>query len=116
MDSAPLPPIDAGAFFAIDMRVGMVVDVREFPEARKPAFQVWVDFGPEIGIRKTSAQVTVWYTPEMLRGRRVVGWVNAPPKQIGPFLSEFLLLGAADPEGAIRLLDIENVSLGARIC
>lgn len=114
--SSLLSAITGEHFFAVDMRVGVIVDVRDFPEARKPAFQIWADFGPAIGIRKTSAQVTVWHTPEALRGRRIVGWVNAPPKQIGPFVSEFLLLGAADTDGAIRLLDIDGVPAGARIC
>ncbi|MCA3244275.1 MAG: tRNA-binding protein, partial [Alphaproteobacteria bacterium] len=80
----PLPTITGEAFFAAELRVGMVIDAKPFPEARKPAYQVWVDFGAGYGIRKTSAQITQHYTPETLVGRKVVGWVNAPEKQIGP--------------------------------
>lgn len=118
MDKEPLlPPVEAATFFAVDVRVGQVVDVKPFPEARKPAYQIWVDFGPELGVRKTSAQVTVHYTPQTLTGRRVLGWVNAPPRQIGPFMSEFLLLGVADENGAICLLAVDgNVPLGGRMC
>lgn len=117
VSEAVLPVIEAGQFFAVDVRQGVVVDVQDFPEARKPAFKIWVDFGEGIGIRKTSAQVTVHYTAESLMGRRVWGWVNAQPRQVGPFMSEFLLLGAADESGAIRLLSVDGeVPLGARMC
>lgn len=112
-----LPPIAADTFFSVDIRVGRVVDVRPFPEARKPAYQIWVDFGPDIGIKKTSAQVTVHYTADTLNGRLVMGWVNAAPRQIGPFMSEFLLLGFADVSGAIVLAQPEkDLPLGARLC
>jgi tRNA-binding protein len=112
-----LPPITPDAFFAVDVRLGEVVDVKPFPEARKPAYQIWVDFGPEIGVRKTSAQVTVHYTPESLKGRKVIGWVNAPARQVGPFMSQFLLLGVTDAAGAIVLLEPEREApLGARMC
>ncbi|MFZ2587277.1 MAG: tRNA-binding protein, partial [Alphaproteobacteria bacterium] len=105
----PLAPnIPVEQFFAVDVRVGKVVDVKEFPEARKPAYQVWVDFGPEVGVRKTSAQITVHYTPENLMGRQVLGWVNAPVRQIGPFMSEFLLLGVHDAAGAVVLVGPEK--------
>src|SRR5689334_19755608 len=95
-ESPLLPPITPTDFFNVDMRVGIITDVKPFPEARKPAFQVWADFGPAIGIRKTSAQITVHYTPETLIGRRIIGWVNAPEKQVGPFMSQFLILGSYD--------------------
>lgn len=112
-----LPDITPDAFFAVDVRVGVVVEAKPFPEARKPAYQIWVDFDGDIGVRKTSAQVTVHYTPEALVGRKVLGWVNAPPRQIGPFMSEFLLLGVADGEGAIVLLQAErDVPVGGRMC
>ena len=112
-----LPVITADQFFAVDVRVGVVVDVKEFPEARKPAFQIWVDFGGDIGVKKTSAQVTVHYTPETLRGRKVLGWVNAPARQIGPFMSEFLILGVHDEQGAVCLLQVErDVPVGGRMC
>jgi tRNA-binding protein len=112
----PLPTIPAETFFSVEIRVGVVVDAKPFPAARKPAYQVWVDFGAGYGVRKTSAQITQHYTPEGLIGRRVVGWVNAPPRQIGPFISEFLLLGTHDAHGYVVLLDINNVPTGAQIC
>jgi tRNA-binding protein len=112
-----LPVIAPEAFFAVDVRVGVVVDVKDFPEARKPAFQIWVDFGGEYGMRKTSAQVTVHYTHDTLKGRKVLGWVNAPARQIGPFMSEFLLLGVHDEQGAVCLLQVErDVPVGGRMC
>lgn len=112
-----MPEIAADAFFAVDVRVGVVVDVKPFPEARKPAYQIFVDFGEAYGVKKTSAQVTVHYTPESLVGRKVLGWVNAPARQIGPFMSEFLLLGVADEAGAICLLQVDrDVQIGGRMC
>ena len=90
-------------FVKVDIRVGTVVDVQDFPEARKPAYKVWVDFGPEIGVRKTSAQVTDLYTPETLKGKQVFGVVNFPVKQIGPMTSEFLLTGVHREDGAVVL-------------
>jgi tRNA-binding protein len=112
----PLPTIPGEAFFAAEMRVGVVVEAKHFPEARKPAYQVWVDFGAGYGIRKTSAQITQHYTPESLLGRKVVGWVNAPEKQIGPFLSQFLILGAYDDQGYIVLLNPGETPVGSRVC
>jgi tRNA-binding protein len=102
-------------FLAVDMRVGRVLEVHEFPEARKPAFKLTIDFGPDVGIKRSSAQITN-YTREQLEGRLVVAVVNFPPRQIGPFMSEVLCLGASDDEGRIILLAPDaDVPLGARI-
>ena len=107
--------IEFDDFTAVDMRVGRVTAVDEFPEARKPAWKLTVDFGPEIGVKRSSAQVTN-YAREELEGRLVVAVVNFPPRQIGPFMSEVLCLGASDEEGRIILLEPRSeVPLGARI-
>lgn len=102
-------------FLAVDMRVGRVLAVDDFPEARKPAWKMTIDFGEEIGTRRSSAQVTN-YSREELLGRLVVAVVNFPPRQIGPFRSEVLCLGASDAEGRIILLAPDtDVPLGSRI-
>ena len=90
-------------FMAVDVRVGTVVKAEPYPEARKPAIKIWVDFGDELGVKKTSAQLTVHYTPEGLIGRQVMAVVNFPPRQIGKFMSEVLVLGYPDADGAIVL-------------
>lgn len=103
-------------FEAVELRVGTVLRVEDFPEARKPAYKVTVDFGPEVGIRRTSAQITALYAKEELVGRQIVGVVNFPTKQIGPMRSEFLLTGFADATGAIVLAQPERaVPNGARL-
>jgi len=108
-------PIDFDAFLAVDMRVGRVTAVEDFPQARKPAWKLTIDFGAEIGTRRSSAQITN-YARDALEGRRVVAVVNFPPRRIGPFLSEVLVLGASDAEGRIILLAPDaDVPLGARI-
>ncbi|HXG28388.1 MAG TPA: tRNA-binding protein [Nevskiales bacterium] len=104
-------------FERVELRVGTVVEVQAFPEARKPAYKVWVDFGPELGVKKTSAQITRHYRPEDLLGRQVVGVVNFPVKQVGPFRSEFLLTGFHDAEGAVVIATPERpVPNGAKLC
>ncbi len=102
-------------FRAVDMRVGRVVAVDDFPEARKPAWKLTIDFGPELGVKRSSAQIA-HYAREDLEGRLVVAVMNFAPRQIGPFMSEVLCLGASDEEGRIILLEPRSdVPLGARI-
>ena len=102
-------------FLAVDLRVGRVTAVDDFPEARKPAWKLTIDFGPEVGVKRSSAQVTN-YAREELQGRLVVAVVNFPPRQIGPFMSEVLCVGASDEQGNVSLLAPDaDVPVGARI-
>ena len=115
MSEGPAPEIDFEQFLAVDMRVGRVTEVEDFPEARKPAWKLTIDFGPELGTRRSSAQIKN-YTLEELEGRLVVAVVNFPPRQIGPFKSEVLVLGAMDEQlGVILLGPDRDVELGDRI-
>ncbi len=103
-------------FLAVDIRAGQVTRAEPFPEARKPAIKMWIDFGPELGEKKTSAQVTAHYTPEALVGRQVMAVVNFPARQIGPFMSEVLVLGVSDEQGGIVLIAPDKeVPLGGRM-
>ena len=103
-------------FLKTDIRVGQILRAEPYPEARKPAIKLWVDFGPEIGERKSSAQITRHYTVEDLPGKRVMGVVNFPPRQIGKFMSEVLVLGVPDEAGEVVLLvPDKDVPLGGRM-
>ena len=110
------PEIGFDDFMKVDIRVGTVIEAVPFPEARKPAWKLKVDFGDEIGVKRSSAQITVHYQPDELVGRQVAGVVNFPPRQIGPFMSEVLTLGFADGNGDIVLLQPERaVPNGSRM-
>jgi tRNA-binding protein len=107
--------IDLSDFERVDMRVGRVLTAEPLPEARKPAYKLRIDFGP-LGTRRSSAQLTVHYRPEDLRGRLVIAVLNFPPRQIGPVRSEVLVLGVPDPDGAVVLLEPStDVPLGGRV-
>ena len=111
-----MDPIGFDDFLKVDVRVGRIVRVEDFPKARKPAYKLWVDFGPELGERKTSAQVTVHHAKDELVGRQVVAVVNFPPKQVADFMSEVLVLGVPDAEGEVVLLHpATEVPLGGRL-
>ncbi len=108
-------PISWNDFEQVELRSGTIVDVKDFPEARKPAYQIWVDFGPELGIKKSSAQITAHYTKEELLGKQVMGVVNFPPKQIGPFTSEFLVTGFTREDGVVLAVPDKPVPNGLKL-
>lgn len=114
--STPEPTLSFDDFLKVDIRVGTVSRAEPYPEARVPAIKLWIDFGPEIGERKTSAQITKHYSAEEMPGRQVLAVVNFPPKQIGKFMSECLVLGIPDDEGDVVLLSPQQyVPNGGRV-
>ena len=113
---APAGPIAFDDFMKVDVRVGEVLAVDPFPEARKPAWKLTIDFGPDIGVKKSSAQITVHYARDQLLGRKVAAVVNFPPRQIGPFMSEVLTLGFPDAAGEVVLIGVDReAEIGGRL-
>lgn len=115
-ESAPAPPITFDDFLRLDIRVGRVLTAEHYPEAHKPAFKLTIDFGPGVGIKRSSAQITEHYACEELVGRMLAAVVNFPPRQIGKFLSEVLVLGFPDADGAVVLFaPDQDVPVGGRL-
>lgn len=115
-DIPPAPPITFDDFLKVDIRVGTIVEAEPYPEARKPSIKLKIDFGPEIGIKKSSAQITRHYRSDELVGRQVMAVVNFPPRQIGKFMSEVLTLGVPDSSGEVVLLQPQqSVPKGGRM-
>jgi tRNA-binding protein len=116
MSGPVAPPIGFEDFMKVDVRVGQVLAAEPFPEARKPAYKLTIDFGPDVGVKKSSAQITVHYTRAELVGRKVAAVVNFPPRQIGPFMSEVLTLGFPDAAGEVVLIGVDReVPVGGRL-
>ncbi len=116
MSSEMADPIGFEDFLKVDVRVGRIIEAEDFPEARKPAYKLKIDFGESIGIKKSSAQITKHYTLDQLVGRQILAVVNFPPRQIGPMMSEVLTLGVPDEEGEVVLLEPgHEVPLGGRL-
>lgn len=117
MGSAAIAPlIGIEDFLKVDIRIGQVVRAEPFPEARKPAYRLMIDFGPEIGVKRSSAQITHHYSCEQLEGRKIAAVVNFPPRQIGPMLSQVLTLGFPDAEGHVVLVGVDrDLPVGGRL-
>jgi tRNA-binding protein len=113
----PAEPITFDDFMKVDIRVGTIVEAEPYPEARKPSIKLRIDFGPQVGIKRSSAQIAVHYAPETLVGKRVLAVVNFPPRQIGKFMSEVLTLGVPDENGEVVLVrpDLDHVPDGSRL-
>lgn len=115
-NKAPAPQISFDDFLKVDIRVGVVIAAEEFPEARKPALKLTIDFGPEIGVKKSSAQIVKNHPREQLVGKQVLAVVNFPPRQIGPFMSQVLTLGVPDANGEVMLIGPDrDTPIGGRL-
>lgn len=116
MSGAPAATISLDDFMQVDVRLGLIVEAEAFPEARKPAYKLRIDFGPEIGVKRSSAQITEHYTLDQLVGRKVAAVVNFPPRQIGPVMSEVLTLGFPDENGKVVLVGVDrDAPIGGRL-